>query len=68
MTDLVHIMYGKEDCYGVVAQPRATRTAINTYLSGYLKEENMRFRDHAIKFTSRPPLKKTEETHFSKRS
>ncbi len=31
MTDLVHIMYGKENCYGIVAQPRATKTAINTY-------------------------------------
>ncbi|MEE9525167.1 MAG: ribosome biogenesis/translation initiation ATPase RLI [Candidatus Woesearchaeota archaeon] len=61
MTDLVHIMYGKESCYGVVANPRATRTAINTYLSGYLKEENMRFRDHPIKFQSRPPIKKKSE-------
>ncbi len=60
MAELVHIMYGKEDCYGVVAQPRATRTAINTYLSGYLREENMRFRDHAIKFESRPPVKKEQ--------
>ncbi len=58
MTDLVHIMYGKESCYGVVAQPRSTRTAINTYLSGYLKEENMRFRDHPIKFASHPVIKK----------
>jgi len=58
MTDLVHIMYGKESCYGVVAQPRSTRTAINTYLSGYLKEENIRFRDHPIKFESHPTIKK----------
>jgi ATP-binding cassette subfamily E protein 1 len=50
-------MYGKENCYGIVAQPRATRTAINTYLSGFLREENMRFRNHEIKFESRPPLK-----------
>jgi ATP-binding cassette subfamily E protein 1 len=57
MAELVHIMYGKENCYGVVAQPRATRTAINTYLSGFLREENMRFRNHDIKFESRPPTK-----------
>jgi len=64
MTDLVHIMYGKEGCYGVVAQPRATRTAINTYLGGYLKEENMRFRDHPIKFETRPPFKKKTEENI----
>ncbi|MBR9692015.1 ribosome biogenesis/translation initiation ATPase RLI [Candidatus Woesearchaeota archaeon] len=64
MADLVHIMYGKESCYGVVAHPRATRTAINTYLSGYLKEENMRFRDHPIKFESHPPIKKKTEENI----
>jgi len=58
MTDLVHIMYGKEGCYGIVSQPRTTRTAINVYLSGYLKEENMRFRNYPIKFEKRPPVKK----------
>ncbi|MBW2981472.1 ribosome biogenesis/translation initiation ATPase RLI [Candidatus Woesearchaeota archaeon] len=59
MTDLVHIMYGKEGCYGIVSQPRTTRTAINVYLSGYLKEENMRFRNYPIKFEQRAPVKKT---------
>ncbi|GAF82752.1 unnamed protein product, partial [marine sediment metagenome] len=59
MADLVHIMYGKEACYGVVSQPRTTRTAINVYLSGYLKEENMRFRNYPIKFEKRALIKKT---------
>jgi ATP-binding cassette subfamily E protein 1 len=57
MAELVHIMYGKENCYGIVAQPRATRTAINTYLTGFLREENMRFRNHEIKFEAKPPIK-----------
>ncbi len=52
MTDLVHIMYGKEDCYGIVSMPKSTRVGMNVYLSGFLKEENMRFRDKAIKFES----------------
>jgi ATP-binding cassette, sub-family E, member 1 len=59
LTDLVHIMYGQENCYGVVAQPRPTRTSINAYLSGFLKEENMRFRSHEIKFEKHPPSKNT---------
>jgi len=58
MTDLIHLMYGKEGCYGIVSQTKATRTGINVYLHGYLKEENIRFRDHEIKFLERPPLKK----------
>jgi ATP-binding cassette, sub-family E, member 1 len=60
MTDLVHIMYGKENCYGIVANPRATKTAINSYLSGFLREENMRFRDHIIKFETNAKSKKKD--------
>jgi ATP-binding cassette subfamily E protein 1 len=57
MTDLIHIMYGKEGCYGIVSQTKSTKNGINIYLSGFLKEENMRFRDHEIKFEQRPPIK-----------
>lgn len=54
MTDLVHIMYGEVGGYGVVSQPMTSRVGINTYLSGFLKDENMRFREHAIKFDITP--------------
>jgi ATP-binding cassette, sub-family E, member 1 len=50
MTDLIHMMYGKEDAYGIVGQTKTTKTGINVYLSGYLKEENIRFRSYQIKF------------------
>ncbi len=57
MADLVHVMYGEAGAYGIVSQAKPARNAINTYLSGYLKEENVRFRDHEIKFSVRPPEK-----------
>lgn len=50
MTDLVNIMYGQEGAYGVVSGLKSTREGINAFLDGYLREENTRFRDHAIKF------------------
>jgi len=50
MTDLVHMMYGKENVYGIVGQPKTTKNGINIYLSGFLKEENIRFRNYPIKF------------------
>ncbi len=56
MTDLIQIMYGKQAAWGTVSQPRSTRIGINVYLSGYLKEENIRFREKEIKFNSKPPL------------
>ncbi|MEK6968134.1 MAG: ribosome biogenesis/translation initiation ATPase RLI [Nanoarchaeota archaeon] len=54
MTDSVYLMYGEEAAYGIVSQPKPTRVAINVYLEGYLKEENVRFRDSKIAFTERP--------------
>lgn len=57
MSDLIHLMYGQEDCYGVVSLPKSTKQGINVYLSGFLKEENVRFRNKAIKFEVRPEEK-----------
>lgn len=54
MADLVQIMYGKEGGYGIVSGVKSTREGINLYLSGFLPEENMRFRDHEIKFNLSP--------------
>jgi len=55
LADITHLMYGVEGAYGIFSQPRSTRTAINTYLSGYLKEENVRFRDYQIRFDVKAP-------------
>ncbi len=56
MADLIHLMYGKSSAYGVVSQPKSAKAGINVYLSGYLKEENVRFREQEIKFEARPPV------------
>ena len=55
LADHVYLLYGSEGAYGVVAQPRPVRTAINVYLQGMLKEENIRFRDREITFEVRAP-------------
>lgn len=60
MTELVHIMYGEEGAYGIVSLPRTARTGINIYLSGYMKEENVRFRDKPIRFETVAPSKEKE--------
>ena len=62
IADMVHIMYGKEDCYGIVSGVKPVRNGINIYLSGYIKEENVRFRDSRIKFAEKPPIKKKHST------
>ena len=67
IADLVNIMYGKEDCYGIVSGVKPVKNGINVYLSGYIKEENVRFRDSKIKFEEKPSVKKkhTKETIIS---
>ena len=58
IADLVHLMYGNEDAYGIVSGVKPVRNGINVYLSGYIKEENVRFRDSTIKFAEKPPVRK----------
>jgi ATP-binding cassette subfamily E protein 1 len=59
LCDNVHLLYGDEGAYGVVTNPRGVRHAINTYLSGYLREENIRFGEK-IEFYAHPPKKSQE--------
>ncbi len=60
MTDLAHIMYGSEGVYGNVSGLKPTKNAINVYLEGYLKEENIRFRDKKVKFEPRKEWSKKQ--------
>jgi ATP-binding cassette subfamily E protein 1 len=55
LADNAYLVYGSEGAYGVFANPRQVRIAINTYLDGYMREENIRFRDTQIRFESHPP-------------
>lgn len=55
LAENVYLVFGEEGAYGVFAQPRQVRAAINVYLDGYAKEENIRFREYPIRFESHPP-------------
>jgi ATP-binding cassette subfamily E protein 1 len=53
LSDHIHIIYGNPGVFGVVSNPYGVRIGINTYLEGYIKEENMRFREKPIYFSKR---------------
>jgi len=59
MCDLIHVMFGRERVYGIVSLPQAIRNGINSYLEGYLKDQNVRFRNVSLKFFARPPTEVT---------
>ncbi len=50
MTDMLTVLYGREGAYGVASGIKATREGINAFLDGFLKEENVRFREYPLKF------------------
>ena len=54
LSDEVYLVYGQPGTYGVVSHVHPTRGGINDYLSGFLPDENMRFRDEPIRFHVRP--------------
>ncbi len=55
LSDYVSILYGQPGVYGIVSHPQGVRVGINIYLNGYIKDENVRFREEPIIFHERPP-------------
>ncbi len=55
LADQAHLLYGVEAAFGVISHPIPMRSAINTYLTGYLKDENVRFRTDPVRFVAHPP-------------
>lgn len=51
VSNYVHVIYGTENVYGVVSGVKNVRVGINEYISGYLKDENVRFREYEIAFS-----------------
>ena len=50
LSDFICVLYGAEAAYGVVTMPFSAKEGINIFLSGYIKTENMRFRDFSLDF------------------
>ncbi len=60
LADQTHILYGAPGVFGIVSPPLGVRIGINAYLDGYIKEDNVRFRDKPIIFSriAKSPEKK----------
>ena len=54
ISDQISMYYGSPGGYGIVTHPRGVRDGINIFLEGFIPDENMRFRDYAIKFSRTP--------------
>ena len=65
LADLIHLMYGAEGEYGITSLAKTTKAGLNIYLEGYIKDENMRFRDHKIIFEHSAEDKVSSTEHLT---
>ncbi|MBU0586578.1 ribosome biogenesis/translation initiation ATPase RLI [Candidatus Micrarchaeota archaeon] len=64
-SDYVYLFWGDENVYGVVTGVKNVRNGINEYLSGFLKEENIRFRNREIVFSRFSQSETKKKPRFS---
>jgi ATP-binding cassette, sub-family E, member 1 len=50
LTDYVNVFFGGQGAFGLVSGVKSSKVGVNAYLDGFLKEENMRIRDKALRF------------------
>ncbi len=50
LSDYLHVIFGKPHAYGVISNIKSTNIAINEFLEGFIKDENLRFRNYQIEF------------------
>lgn len=51
VSSYIYVLYGDENVYGVVSGVKNARAGINEYIGGYLRDENVRFREYEIGFS-----------------
>ncbi|UJR10691.1 hypothetical protein I4U23_014885 [Adineta vaga] len=50
LSDFICVLYGSPGHYGVVTMPFSVREGINIFLEGFIRTENLRFREVALTF------------------
>ena len=61
LADNVHIVYGHAGAYGVISKLYSTRRGINMYLEGFIRAENIRFRNESISLRGYGQVFKSKE-------
>jgi len=56
MSDYIHLLVGIPGAYGLVSGIRSVGAGINTYLDGFLPQENLRIREHPVRFKIHSPI------------
>ncbi len=65
IADQINLVYGSPGAYGVITKEKSTNKAINAFLSGYLREENVRIRPTSIDFNVKSSKRTTVTTKIT---
>ncbi|RLJ05044.1 MAG: ribosome biogenesis/translation initiation ATPase RLI [Candidatus Aenigmatarchaeota archaeon] len=67
LADRIHIFYGVPSVFGAVSKPYSTLNGVNTFLSGYIREDNIRIREKTVfsSTVSENVIKKPVLTEFT---
>ena len=64
-SDYICVLYGTPSAYGVITSPHSVLEGINSFLKGFLDNENMRFRDEELTFEIKDNLDEIEKDEKS---
>lgn len=64
VSDFVNLIFGKPHAYGVISHVKNTNVGINEFLLGFIKDENLKFRDYELNIEYTPSNIKTKEILF----
>jgi ATP-binding cassette subfamily E protein 1 len=60
IADDIHILFGVPSAYGIVSNALTVSNGINEYLEGYIKTQNIRFRDEAFNLKQQNEIQLSE--------
>lgn len=63
LSDDICLLYGEPGVYGVCSARYNTREGLNALIAGYLRQENVRFRDGPLKFRDTSTSDETDVKH-----
>lgn len=61
ISDFIHLTFGVPHAYGIISNVKTTNVGINEFLEGFIKDENIRFRNFALELEYNPTHTKTKE-------
>jgi ATP-binding cassette, sub-family E, member 1 len=64
LSDFICLVYGYPGSYGVFTMPYSVGKGINIFLSGFIDDENVRFRDGEITFSNENVKEKVDSVGF----